>query len=68
MTAVRTIRCVDVPGYSQRVVRAYDGPGPVPLATLSVTPDGEIVFKDGPPDDVILAVAMHITDNPDPAL
>ena len=71
MTA-RALRCVDVPGYSMRVVRVFDGPGPVPLATISVEPDGlggiNLIAAPNVPEDVINAAAGFALLNPEPNL
>lgn len=60
------LRCVDVPGYSVRVVRVFDGPGPVPVATLSVTPEGDVLFHEATPREVVEAVVIHVVDHPHP--
>jgi hypothetical protein len=66
------LRCVEVPGYSMRVVRVFDGPGPIPLATISVEPDGlggiNLIAAPNVPEDVIHTAAEFALLNPDPTL
>lgn len=61
-----TLRFEEVPGYSMRVVRVFEGPGPVPLATLSITDGKSIIASPGVPEDVIVQAALWLAVNPEP--
>ena len=64
------LRCVVVLGYEVLVVRVFDGPGTIPLATISVEPDGlggiNLIAAPNVPEDVIHAAAEFALLNPDP--
>jgi hypothetical protein len=63
---MRTLRCEDVPGYSMRVVRVFEGDERLPLASISVDAAGDLIIRNDVPADIVEAVAIFVTDHPEP--
>ena len=62
-----SLRFEEVPGYSMRVVRVFDGPGPVPLATLSINSAGGIIARPEIDETILRDAAEWLAANPEPA-
>src|SRR3954462_6329947 len=58
-------RCEDVPDYSMRVVRVFHPDG-LPLASISVDGDGDLIVRKGVAPDIIDAVWAYLADHPTP--
>ena len=56
-------RVEDVPGYSMRVVRVFHPDG-LPLASISVAPDGDLIVRRGVASDIIEAAQAYLAEHP----